>query len=166
LGNHHRHPSNPVCDYFTAPDKNQMTTTIQKDISGPDWPLGFINVATPGTPINFMANVDPNSVNSPGTPTSSISYEYTVRAEEIMVQAFKPASHGTQNNTGNIYIMRRGVAGGGNRDDTGSIVATLTPGQTLFFTAAAVNVNVWNPYRYFIDADNSGDGAFVTLIIQ
>jgi hypothetical protein len=70
-------------------------------------------------------------------------------------------------NTGNIYIVRRGSgSGSGNRDDTGSIVATLVPGQTLFFTAAAVNVNVWSPYRYSIDADNIGDGAFITLIIQ
>ncbi len=143
-----------------------MTTTIQKDIHGPDWPIGFINVTTPGTPVGFMINVDPNAYNAPETPTGAFSYEYTIRAEEIMVQAYKPAAHGTQNTTGNIYIVRRGVAGGGNRDDTGSIVATLVPGQTLFFTAAAVNRNVWNPYRYFVDADNSGDGAFITLIVQ
>lgn len=114
-----------------------------------------------------MSVVDPTSNNSPGTATNPTNYQYTVRAEEIMVQAFKPAASGTQLNTGNIYIVRRGSgSGSGNRDDTGSIVATLVPGQTLFFTAAAVNVNVWSPYRYSIDADNIGDGAFITLIIQ
>jgi hypothetical protein len=144
-----------------------MTNSIQKDFQGPDWPLGFISVVTPGTPVGFMSVVDPTSNNSPGTPTNSTNAPFTVRAEEIMVQAFKPASPGTQLNTGNIYIVRRGAGGGsGNRADTGSIVATLVPGQTLFLTAAAVNVNVWSPYRYSVDADNAGDGAFVTLVVQ
>jgi hypothetical protein len=144
-----------------------VANSIQRDPGGPDWPLGFIGVVTPGTPVGFMSVVDPTSDNAPGTPTNTTNYQYTVRAEEIMVQAFKPAAAGTQVNTGNIYIVRRGSGGGsGNRSDTGSIVATLVPGQTLFFTAAAVNVNVWSPYRYSIDADNSGDGAFVTLIVQ
>jgi hypothetical protein len=114
-----------------------------------------------------MSVVDPTSDNAPETATSPTNYAYTVRAEEIMVQAFKPASAGTQLNIGNIYIVRRGNGGGsGNRSDTGSIVATLVPGQTLFFTAAAVNRNVWSPYRYSIDADFAGDGAFITLIVQ
>jgi len=144
-----------------------MTATIQRDVHGPDWPLGFIQVVTPGTPASFMSVVDPTSNNAPGTPTNPTNYPTTVRAEEIMVQAFRPGTSGTQLNLGNIYIVRRGAGGGsGNRDDTGSIVATLVPGQTLFFTAAAVNVNVWNPYRYSIDADNAGDGAFITLIVQ
>jgi hypothetical protein len=144
-----------------------MTATIQKDVQGPDWPLGFIQVVTPGTPAGFMSVVDPTSNNAPGTLTNTTNYQYTVRAQEIMIQAFKPAASGTQFNTGNIYIVRRGAQGGsGNRDDTGSIVATLVPGQTLFLTAAAVNLNVWSPYRYSVDADNAGDGAFVTLIIQ
>jgi len=144
-----------------------MTASIQRDVNGPDWPLGFIGVTTPGTPVGFMSVVDPTSDNAPGTPTNSTNYPTTIRAEEIMIQAFKPAASGTQFNTGNIYIVRRGAGGGsGNRDDTGSIVATLTPGQTLFFTAAAVNVNVWSPYRYSVDADNPGDGAFITLIVQ
>jgi len=144
-----------------------MTASIQRDVHGPDWPLGFIGVSIPGTPVNFMSVVDPTNTNAPQTPTNTTNYPTTVRAEEIMVQAFKPAASGAQFNAGNIYIVRRGAGGGsGNRDDTGSIVATLVPGQTLFFTAAAVNVNVWNPYRYSVDADNPGDGAFITLIIQ
>jgi hypothetical protein len=144
-----------------------MTNSIQRDPQGPDWPLGFVGIVTPGTPVGFMSVVDPTSDNAPESPTSPTNYAYTVRAEEIMVQAFKPASAGTQLNIGNIYIVRRGNGGGtGNRSDTGSIVATLVPGQTLFFTAAAVNRNVWSPYRYSIDADFAGDGAFITLIVQ
>jgi hypothetical protein len=84
-----------------------------------------------------------------------------------MFQAFKPgASHGTQVNTGNVYIVRKGVQGAGNRDDTGSIVKTLSPGETFFLASAALNRNVYSPYRYSLDADNANDGAFVTLIMQ
>ena len=145
-----------------------MTASVQLDKYGPDWPLGFLNVTSPGTPVGFMSLVDPNSYNAPENPTSTLSDEYVSRAEEIMVQALKPGNggHGTQNNTGNIYICRKGNSGTGNRDDSGSIVATLAPGQTMFFSASPLNRNVWNPYRYYVDADNAGDGAFVTLIVQ
>lgn len=144
-----------------------MTTSIQQDRNGPDWPLGFIEVVTPGTPIGLMSLVDPNAYNAPNTPTSVYSNEYTVRAQEIQIQARKPgASHGTQLNTGQIYICRVGVgSGSGNRDDTGSIIATLNPGDTYFMTAAFLNMNTMSPYRYYIDADNSGDGAFVTIMV-
>jgi len=149
-------------------------TSVQLDPHGPDWPLGFIKVVTPGTPVGVMSLVDPAAYNNPstGTPTSFAagpSAEYTVRAQQIIIQAYKPgASHGLQNNTGNIYITRQGIAGqgSGNRDDTGSIVFTLTPGQTLTLASAPLDRNVFSPYRYSIDADNAGDGAMVTLLIQ
>jgi hypothetical protein len=78
------------------------------------------------------------------------------------------ATHGTQNNTGNIYIVRyaaRNNSGTGNRDDYGAIVWTLVPGSNLFFSSAPLERNVFSPYRYFIDSDNANDGAFVTLLI-
>ena len=112
-----------------------------------------------------MINVDPNNYAAPNTPTSVNSPEYSPACYEIMVQAMKPATHGTQNNTGNIYVVRKGQ-GTSNRDDTGVIVATVLPGQTLSLVAAALNLNVWSPYRYYLDADNPGDGAFITLIVQ
>jgi len=62
-------------------------------------------------------------------------------------------------------VVRKGQ-GTSNRDDTGVIVATVLPGQTLSLVAAALNLNVWSPYRYYLDADNPGDGAFITLIVQ
>lgn len=147
-----------------------MANSIQIDPQGPDWPIGFIKVVTPGTPVGLMSVVDPNGVNDPSTatPGTSGAAEYTIRAQQIMIQALKPgASHGTTFNTGNVYIMRKGAGSGlGNRDDTGSIVATLNPGQTFFMSSAALNHNVWSPYRYSVDADNANDGVFVTLIMQ
>ena len=147
------------------------TQSVQKDYQGPDWPLGAIAVATPGTPVNIMSLVDSGNVAAPQTATSysatSAVPEYTVRAQKIIFQAVKAgASHGLANNTGNIYICRKGVQGAGNRDDYGSIIATIAPGATFVLEAAALDRNVFNPYRYSIDADNAADGALVTLIIQ
>jgi hypothetical protein len=151
------------------------TQSVQKDLQGPDWPLGLIVSATPGTPVNIMSLVDSANVNAPQTPTPGTAGagEYTVRAYGIIFQACKAgASHGLQANTGNIYICRAGVAGAGNRDDYGSIVAMLPSGTPnlpypiFMLTAAALNRDTWSPYRYYIDADNVSDGALVTLIIQ
>jgi hypothetical protein len=145
-----------------------MSNSILKDKQGPDWPLGFIKVVTPGTPVELMSLVDSAGVNDPEAPTSATSDEYTVRAQQIIFQGFKPgAAHGTQNNTGNVYIIREGDGtGSANRDDMGNIVFTLTPGQTFTLASAPLDRNVFSPYRYTVDADNAGDGVFVTLLIQ
>lgn len=144
--------------------------SVNKDISGPDWPLGLIVVATPGLPVGIMSLVDPLGVNDPATPTPSTvgAYEYTIRAQQLMFQAVRAgASNGLQINTGNIYIMRKPVQGSGSAHDNdfGACVAVLAPGQTLFIASAPINNNVYSPYRYFIDADTAGDSALVTLFI-
>jgi len=48
--------------------------------------LGLIAVATPGTPVSMMNNVDPARTNAPETGTSSLTAEYTVRAQQIVIQ--------------------------------------------------------------------------------
>lgn len=146
-----------------------MANTVLQDRQGPDWPLGFISVATPGTPVGIMSLVDQNNKNDPSTATSAGgTAEYTQRCQQIMFQGFKPgASHGMQNNSGLVYIIRRnaGGAGSGNRDDPGVMVFVLSPGQTIFLASAPAVVDVFSPYRYSVDADNAGDGALVTLLI-
>jgi hypothetical protein len=154
-----------------------MANSVQKDFQGPDWPLGSIIVVTPGTPVSIMANVDPGNVNAPETALqpaglnmiqSGGQQEYTVLAQQIMFQGFKGnAGTGLVVNTGNIYIVRKGVgAGTGNRTDYGSIVAVVPSGQTLFLASAPRNRGTWGPYRYFIDADNANDACQVTLLVQ
>lgn len=150
------------------------TQSVQKNKQGPVWPLGLITCVTPGTPVNIMSLVDPASVNAPESATSATSAEYTERAYEIQFTACKAgAAHGVQANTGNIYIMMKGVQGAGNRDDYGSCVATLPPGATTGIsfptyklTASAINRDVFSPYQFYIDADNAGDACLVTLNIQ
>jgi hypothetical protein len=133
---------------------------------GPTWPLGFIEVVTPGTPVRITSLVDPNAYGAPETLTtpgvnpSSAIPEYTFSAQQIIFQAAKPDTHGTQGNVGNVYIC----LATGTRDDPGLIVHTLTPGETFELASAAMRVNVFNLYSYYLDADNAGDGAFVTAL--
>jgi hypothetical protein len=144
-----------------------MTQSVMKDRQGPDWPLGAIAVATPGTPVGIMSLVDPTSVNAPETATTTSSDEYTPLCQQIMFQGFKSnGGTGMVPNAGNVYIMRKGAAGAGNRTDFGAMVTVLLPGQTVFLASSARNRDTFSPYRYSLDADNAADGALVTLIIQ
>lgn len=142
--------------------------TVLLDRNGPDWPLGFIVVPTPGTPVPIMSNVDATLINAPQTanppsPNSATrpSNEYTSTCQQIMFQGYKSAAPALMN-TGNVYIVRKG----GSKADTGTIVKILAPGETFFLASAALNLNVFSPYRYEIDADTANDGALVTLIVQ
>lgn len=151
-----------------------MPQSVMKDFRGPDFPLGLITVAVPGTPVAITSLIDPSGVNNPNnpiptaggvTPAGAVSFDIT--AQQIIFQGVKPgAAHGVQNNTGNVYIVRKPQGtGSGNRDDFGAMVFVLAAGQTIVLAAPAPLMNIFSPYRYLIDADNAGDGALITLVI-
>lgn len=132
------------------------------DTHGPDWPLGFIAVVAPGTPVRFTFLIDPTNLDAPETQNlTGVKAEYTARFQQIMIQGFKPGAHGMQPNAGFVYIVRAG----GNRDDPGSIVKVLFPGETFFLASAPLVKDVFSPYRYYVDADNAGDGALIVGLI-
>jgi len=142
-----------------------MANSILNDRQGPDWPLGFIKVVTPGTPVSIMSLVDPNNYNAPNTPTSANSNEYTVRAQQIMFMGWKPgASTGWVANAGNIYVLRKG-SGSSNYADSGVLVQVVAPGTSFYLASAPQVTDVFGPYRYYIDADNANDGCQVCLLI-
>lgn len=139
-----------------------MANSIQRDINGPDWCLGLITVAASGTPVNLMSLVDPNVTETTASP---LNPEFTTRFQQIIFQAVKSIAPVVAN-TGAVYIVRKGVGGGsGNKADSGSIVKILAVGETFVLAASALSLNVLSPYRYFIDADNNGDGCLVTGIV-
>jgi hypothetical protein len=143
------------------------TQSVMKDWkSGPTWPLGLIVVAAAGTPVGIMSLVDPSSVNAPETATTASSDEYTSCFQQLMFQGFKANTDGLQTNAGNVYIMRKGVQGLGNRDDYGAMVAVLLPGQTIFISSAPRVRDTFSGYQFYIDADNNGDSALVTGFVQ
>ncbi len=143
------------------------TQSVQKKPYGPTWPLGMITVATPSTPVRITSLVDPNNYNAPETATSANSQEYSPNVQQVIIFAVKPgASHGTQSNAGNIYVLEHGVGGAGDRDDYGVMVAALGPGQSFVLGSAPANRNSFSPYSYWIDADNAGDSALVVAVPQ
>lgn len=145
-----------------------MANSVLQSRQGPLWPLGSIVISSPGTPRNMMSVVDPSLVNSPSSPVPGTvgANEYTVRAQQIVIQGVKSnGGTGFINNTGNIYVFLKG-SGSNNRTDTGCVLFVIAAGQTLTIGSSAQVVNVFNPYLLWIDADNGGDAAQVTLIIQ
>lgn len=151
-----------------------MANSVLQDPQGIDWPLGFIAVATPGTPVNIMSLVDPGNNNAPGTPTGPghpAAAEYSPTCHKIFIEAVIPANNGgMQLSQGNIYVLRalgpgnQNSGGAGNRSDTGAMVSVLFPGGFLTLPAQEYDGPTVSPYRYVLDADFAGDGALVTLI--
>lgn len=145
-----------------------MAQSVLKQVYGPTWPLGLVQVTTPGTPVNVMSLVDPTNVNAPETASTSASQEYSPNVQQLIFRAIKPgASHGTQNNAGTIYILMAGDGtGSGDRDDYGCMVMALGPGESFVLGSAPLNRNSFSPYKYLIDADNADDGALITAVPQ
>jgi hypothetical protein len=80
----------------------------------------------------------------------------------MIFQALQPDTHGMKDNTGNVYLVRYG----GTRDDTGLMVAIIKKGTTFILASAPQVMDTYDAYRYFIDADNAGDGLLITGIKQ
>lgn len=147
-----------------------MANSVLQDRHGPDWPLGFIKVVTPGTPVGIMSVVDPTNINSPSTVSSVTNpgQEYSVRANQIVFMAYKPtgASPAYAVNTGLSYVVRLNAgSGSNNRADSGVLVKVLQPGETFVLAPPSTVEDVFGPYRYAVDADNANDGVMVVLVI-
>lgn len=144
-----------------------MANSIHQSRRGPIWPLGSIVVSAPGTAVNIMSVVDSSLKNAPDKPVPGTagSDEFTVKCNQIIIQGVKSNSGtGLTNNTGNIYLILKGN-GSNNRTDTGCIIAQIAAGQTFVLAPAAMNVEVFNPYLLWLDADNGGDAGQISLII-
>lgn len=147
-----------------------MANSVHKDRQGPVWPLGSIVVPTPGTYVSIMSLVDPTQANAPESPTPGTAGadEYTSRAQQIIFQGFKAGAVPPKltANTGNVYVVRKALAGAGGASDIGTVVAVIAPGGSFILGSAALNRNVYSLYEYLIDADTANDACQVTAIIQ
>jgi hypothetical protein len=146
-----------------------VANSVHQNPQGSIWPLGNIVVVTPGTPVRITNLVDPTNANAPETAVgvgAGIGDEYTRRAQQIFFQGMKSGAARLVNNAGNIYVIRKPLAGAGGTTDIGTIILAVPPGQTFFLGSAALNRNVFNLYDFFIDADNAGDACQVSALIQ
>lgn len=146
-----------------------MALSVQQQRTGPDWPLGYINVANTGNAVNIMSLVDPGNLNHPNTPSNSSSSEYTPRTKQVQFIGMHPGSNnnGMVPNTGYVYVLCPAQGNGtGNRSDSGSIVTVIPPGGGTYPLPISLGDpnTQFSPYRYSIDADVNGEGALVTLI--
>ena len=142
-----------------------MPNSVYQSRTGTVWPLGYIAVPTPGTPVCIMHNVDASNNNAPGTASNSSTSEYATVVRALAIQGYHPGANnnGMVANVGNIYLMMRPVGSGtGNRSDTGAMLKVIPPGQDLFFPIDPTGQSAHDPYSYFLDGDNSTEGALVT----
>jgi hypothetical protein len=147
-----------------------MANSVHQDRQGPVWPLGNIAVVTPGTYVSIMSLVDSTSLAAPETPTTYGGQvpEYTNRAWSIIFMPYHAGAAPPKlaANSGNVYIVKKPLAGDGGVGDVGTVIACLRPTDPPFvLTAAAMDRNIYNLYEYFIDADTATDGCQVTALI-
>ena len=152
-----------------------MANSVMQDPFGCDWPLGYVNVPTGGTPVNIMVNVDANNVNAPGRSpgqwgVNSNQAEYSPTCHKVTFQGMKPGNNSMVPNTGYVYIMRalgpgnQNAGGPQNRSDPGAMVYVLPPGGSVTLPSQEIDGPTISPYRYTLDVDNNNEGALVTLL--
>lgn len=142
-----------------------MALSVVIKRTGPDWPLGYINVPANGTPVGIMSLVDPQNKNSPtASPSpSNAGSEYTTRFRVMTFWGFHPgaANNGLVVNTGNVYLLCPGN-GSGNRTDAGAVVGIITPGNKFDFPSSFGSTSTqFSPYGYVLDSDVNNEGALV-----
>lgn len=146
-----------------------MALSVQQQRTGPDWALGYINVANNGTPVNIMSLVDPNNYNAPNSASNVNTSEYTPRTKQIQFIGMHPGNNnnGMVPNTGYVYVLCPAQGNGtGNRSDSGSIVTVIPPGGGTYPLPISLGDSdtQFSPYRYSLDADVNGEGCLVTLV--
>ena len=154
-----------------------MANSIIQDPFGMEWPLGFVQVANNGTPVNVMKNVDPNNNNAPqtstGIPGSGVrAAEYAPTCHKLWIWGMKPGNNnnGMVANSGLVYVLRAlgpgnsNSGGAGNRSDSGSIIGIVYPGSFLQIPAQEMDGPTISPYRYALDVDVDGEGALCVAV--
>jgi hypothetical protein len=149
-------------------EEKEMGNSILQDRSGSNWPLGFVEVVTPGVPVRLTVNVDPNNNDAPETPTAPggvAGMRPTPTCNQIILHGYKPTGqggHGLIPNTGRVYILRKPTAAGsGNYDDMGVIVGVIEPGGGAYSLppSGGMPLTSLSPYQFYLDADVAGEGA-------
>lgn len=101
--------------------------------------LGFVTVATPGTPVALSAS-------SQNTP-------------QFRVQ---PRKNATTENAGNVYLITQSTGGKGTAT---TIYAVLVPEQIEGFVLPPVQSNIYDISNWYVDADVAGDGVLVSYVL-
>lgn len=120
------------------------------------WPFGFIQVVTAGTPVQITKNV--------GTQTQGSQYtrQFTAQIRGLIISTPSLSKGGanTTGNTKNVYLCMKNSNNAGLK----GVLACIPPGQTVPFPQSLLNSVQMNPDQFYLDADVSGEGAYITAI--
>lgn len=114
-------------------------------------PFGNVAVATPGTPVSLAVNF-PNL-----TPAVTAALTDQIYCNKISIIT-STIAHSGAGNTGNIYIGTSTMV----RATLVGVIAVLAPGQSFPITNN-VSMNIYEFEKYFVDADNAGDGVYGSI---
>ena len=118
-------------------------------------PLGAVTVATPGTPVRLtiaLLNNDPTT----GKPATTLATDPVV-CNKIGLAA-NPLTHAGAGNTGKIYVGSASL----NRTTLAGVIAVIAPGGGYSITNN-VGMNIYDASKYYVDADNAGDGLYGSI---
>ncbi len=111
-------------------------------------PFGNVQVVTPGTPVQLAINL-PNL--SPAV-TALVTDQVPCNKISIITSTITHAGVG---NTGKVYIGMSNMV----RATLAGVIAVLVPGSSFPITNN-VGQNTYPFEKYYVDADNAGDGVY------
>lgn len=113
-------------------------------------PIGNVNVAVPGTPVQLTLTMQSITVGS-GTMCAA--------ADPVLFNKFSvitsTITHSGAGNTGNVYIGSATMV----RATLAGVIVVLQPG-TNWNIANNVSMNIYDLSKLYIDGDTAGDGVY------
>lgn len=129
--------------------------------STPDFPLGLVTVAVPGTPVGLLDGAAFAKYKSgAGSTTTGGGFrpgQTPVMARSIILQV-------DPNNKGFTYFGRKGMV----RATRVGVILILPPGAALSSYSTTFGNNQVNDLKvedYYVDADNANDSLIVTPVL-
>lgn len=111
-------------------------------------PIGIVTVLTPGTPVQVTFNL-PSMI-----PKVTDAVTDQVPANKVSIST-NPKAQAGAGNTGNVYIGQSNMS----RTTLFGVIAVLTPGGSWSWTNN-VGLNIYQLEKWYVDADNAGDGIY------
>lgn len=128
-------------------------TTFTNPVGG-FWPLGFIQAVTPGTPVLLTFNVGSQA-------QSGMQMAKRIRGFVISTPGNGKGGINTTGNTKNVYVVFKG----NNKDNYAAVIACIGPGQVVSLPGGGLLEGACpTPDQFALDADISGEGAYITAI--
>lgn len=118
---------------------------------GPVWPFGPLTIAVPGTGI---------AITDGYTAADLESSEYA----EAVAKGFDV--YAPSDNTGDVYFVSKAADGTFSKDNAGTVIAVIAPGDSFHFPEGGYDGNRYLCSQYGVDAEDADNVIYVVAIIQ